>query len=221
MLQASTLKFLKDLKKNNNKAWFEKNKNSYLIAKDDLENTTAQLLEGLGKTDKNIADLKAKDCLFRIYRDVRFAKDKTPYKTNMGAWMNKGGKKINSAGYYFHCEPGQSFIAGGFYMPMPPELNKIRQEIDYNFDEWKKIVSNKTFKKYFTKGVEGIEVLSRPPKGYDDNNPAIEFLKMKNFIVTRQISDKELQSKTLVKEVLKIYEAMRPLIDFLNHAVAE
>ena len=221
MLHTLTLKFLKDLKKNNNKAWFEKNKSSYLSAKDDLESLTTQLLNGLSKTDKSIADLKAKDCLFRIYRDVRFAKDKTPYKTNMGAWMNKGGKKINSAGYYFHCEPGQSFIAGGFYMPMPPELNKIRQEIDYSFDEWKKIISNKNFKKYFSKGVEGIEVLSRPPKGYDENNPAIEFIKMKNFIVTRQLTDKDLQSKTLVKEVLKTYETMKPFIDFLNHSVAE
>ena len=221
MLQSSTLKFLKGLKKNNNKPWFEKNKNSYLAAKDDIEQLTGQLLNGLGKTDKSIADLKAKDCQFRIYRDVRFSKDKTPYKTNMGAWMNKGGKKINSAGYYFHCEPGHSFIAGGFYLPMPPELNKIRQEIDYNFDEWKKIINNKNFKKYFVKGVEGIESLSRPPKGYDDTNPAIEFLKMKSFIVTHQLTDTDIQSKTLVKEVLKTYEAMKPFIDFLNHAVAE
>ena len=221
MLQSSTLKFLKGVKKNNNKPWFEKNKNSYLAAKDDIEQLTGQLLNGLGKTDKSIADLKAKDCQFRIYRDVRFSKDKTPYKTNMGAWMNKGGKKINSAGYYFHCEPGHSFIAGGFYLPMPPELNKIRQEIDYNFDEWKKIINNKNFKKYFVKGVEGIESLSRPPKGYDDTNPAIEFLKMKSFIVTHQLTDTDIQSKTLVKEVLKTYEAMKPFIDFLNHAVAE
>ena len=221
MLQSSTLKFLKGVKKNNNKPWFEKNKNSYLAAKDDIEQLTGHLLNGLGKTDKSIADLKAKDCQFRIYRDVRFSKDKTPYKTNMGAWMNKGGKKINSAGYYFHCEPGHSFIAGGFYLPMPPELNKIRQEIDYNFDEWKKIINNKNFNKYFVKGVEGIESLSRPPKGYDDTNPAIEFLKMKSFIVTHQLTDTDIQSKTLVKEVLKTYEAMKPFIDFLNHAVAE
>lgn len=221
MLHASTLKFLKDLKKNNNRPWFEKNKNSYLSAKNNLEETAAQLIDGLGKTDKDIAQLNAKDCLFRIYRDVRFSKDKSPYKTNMGAWMNRGGKKVNSAGYYFHCEPGQSFIAGGFYMPMPPELNKIRQEIDYSFDEWRKIISAKNFKKYFTKGVEGIEVLSRPPKGYGDTNPAIEFLKMKSFIVTRPLTDKDLQSKTLVKEALKTYEAMKPFIDFLNHAVAE
>jgi uncharacterized protein (TIGR02453 family) len=221
MLQANTLKFLKDLKKNNNRPWFEKNKNSYLAAKDDLEQLTEQLINGLGKTDKAIADLKAKDCQFRIYRDVRFSKDKSPYKTNMGAWMNKGGKKINNAGYYFHCEPGNSFLAGGYYMPMSPELNKIRQEIDYSFAEWKKIISSKSFKKYFTAGVDGIEILSRPPKGYDDANPAIEFLKMKSFVVRHPLADKDLQSKTLVKNVLTVYGAMKPLVDFLNHAVAD
>lgn len=218
MLQAATLKFLKDLNKNNTRAWFEKNKTSYTAAKEDLENTVTQIITGFDKIDKDIAALNAKNCLFRIYRDVRFAKDKSPYKTNIGAWMNRGGKKINSAGYYFHCEPGKSFIAGGYYMPMPPELNKLRQEIDYSFDEWKKITSNKNFKKYFTKGVEGIEVLSRPPKGYDENNPAIEFLKMKSYIVTRPLTDKDLQSKTLVKEVLKTFETMVPFINFLNRA---
>ncbi|MGE5108424.1 MAG: DUF2461 domain-containing protein [Sphingobacteriales bacterium] len=219
MLQASTLKFLKELSKNNNRAWFEKNKNNYTAAKEDLENTVTKIIHGFDTIDKDIISLEAKNCLFRIYRDVRFSKDKSPYKTNMGAWMNRGGKKINSAGYYFHCEPGKSFIAGGYYMPSPPELNKIRQEIDYNFDEWKKLISNKNFKKYFTAGVDGIDVLSRPPKGYDENNPAIEFLKMKNFIVRRSLTDKDMQSKTLVKEVLKTYEAMSPFISFLNRAV--
>ncbi|MBI2730794.1 MAG: DUF2461 domain-containing protein [Sphingobacteriales bacterium] len=220
MLQAPTLKFLKDLNKNNNKTWFEKNKNNYALAKEDVENTVTKILKGFDKIDKEVAELNAKNCLFRIYRDVRFSKDKTPYKNNMGAWMNRGGKKVNSAGYYFHCEPGKSFLAGGYYMPMPPELNKIRQEIDYNFDEWKKIISSKQFKKQFTAGVDGIEILSRPPKGYDENNPAIEFLKMKNFVVRHPLTDKELLSPALIKEVLKTYEAMKPFVDFLNRAVS-
>jgi uncharacterized protein (TIGR02453 family) len=137
----------------------------------------------------------------------------------MGASIAKGGKKINAAGYYFHCEPGQSFAAGGFYMPDAPQLAKIRQEIDYGFDEWKKIVENKTFKKYFVTGVEGIETLSRPPKGYDANNPAIEYLKMKGFIVSRPFTDAELQNKNCIKEMIKTFEAIKPMIDFLNKAV--
>jgi uncharacterized protein (TIGR02453 family) len=220
MITPATLTFLKGLKKNNNKAWFEKNRQPYLAAKENIETVVEQLLKEFEKVDKTLAGLSAKNCVFRIYRDVRFSKDKTPYKTNMGAWMNKGGKKIQSAGYYFHCEPGQSFIAGGFYMPLPPELTKLRQEIDYNFEKWQNIISNKTFKKNFPKGVDGIESLSRPPKGYDENNPAIEFLKMKSFVVTHPLTDKELQSKTLVKDLLKIYTSMKPFIDFLNEAVA-
>ena len=136
----------------------------------------------------------------------------------MGAYINPGGKKINTPGYYFHCEPGQNFAAGGLYIPEPAVLAKVRQEIDYNFDEWKKIIGSKTFKKYFPK-IDGIEVLSRPPKGYSDDNPAIEFLKMKSYIVSRPLDDKELTSKTLVKEAAKTYEAMKPMIDFLNNAM--
>ncbi len=219
MLQSSTLKFLKDLKKNNNKPWFDENRKQYESAKADFYLAVDKLIEGIAKFDEPIGTLKAKDCAFRINRDVRFSKDKSPYKTNMGASITQGGKKINGAGYYFHCEPGQSFAAGGFYMPEAPQLAKIRQEIDYNFDEWKKIVESKTFKKYFTNGIEGIETLSRPPKGYDENNPAIEFLKMKGFIISRPFSDAELQDKNIQKEIIKTFEAMKPLIDFLNKAV--
>ena len=112
----------------------------------------------------------------------------------------------------------QSFAAGGLYVPMPPDLAKARQEIDYNFTEWKKILNDKTFKKYFTK-VDGIETLSRPPKGYSDDNPAIEYLKMKSFIASRPLSDADLLNKYLVKEAAKTFETMKPMLDFLNNAL--
>ena len=218
MLQAATLRFLKGLKKNNNKPWFEKNKGAYLEAKEDIENFVQQLIDGLGKTDSGYAPLKSKDCVFRIYRDVRFSKDKTPYKTNMGASFNKGGKKAPTAGFYFHCEPGKSFAGGGMWMP--EDLGKIRQEIDYNFEEWKKITGHKNFKKLFPQGVEGAgDDLTRPPKGYDDQNPAIRFLKMKSYIVTRDFTDEEIQSKSLLKEVLKTFETMKDFIAFLNRSL--
>ena len=219
MLQATTVKFLKDLKKNNNKPWFEKNKEAYLSAKEDVDQFSRQIIEGLGKIDPDIAALQPKDVTFRIYRDIRFSKDKTPYKTNMGASFNRGGKKAPTAGYYFHLEPGGSMAGGGLWMPMPAELAKVRQEIDYNFDEWKKIISRPAFKKYFPLGIEGIEILSRSPKGYEDDNPAIEFLKMKCFIVSHDLSDAELQSKSLLKDVLKTFEAMKDLVDFINRAI--
>jgi uncharacterized protein (TIGR02453 family) len=219
MLQLSTIKFLKDLQNNNNKTWFDGHRKVYEAAKADLQTMVGQLIPAIAVFDEPIGTLAVKDCTFRINRDVRFSKNKSPYKNNMAAYFSRGGKKANVPGYYFHCEPGKSYAAGGFYSPMPAELNKIRQEIDYNFEEWQSILTSKVFKKYFPKGVDGIESLVRPPKGYDETNPAIHYLKMKHFIVSRPFSDAELQSKTLVKDVVKVYETMKPMIDFLNRAV--
>jgi len=219
MLQNSTLKFLKDLKKNNNKPWFEKNKSVYLDAKEDMDRFVEQVIEGFGKTDGNIATLQPKDCTYRIYRDVRFSQDKTPYKTHMGAYLNKGGKKVPTAGYYMHIEPGKSMAGGGLWMPQAPELNKVRQEIDYSLTEWTKLLGEKNFKKNFAGGLDREGMLSRPPKGYDDANPAIGYLKMKSFIVTRDFTDAEVQSKTFLKEILKTFISMTAFVQFLNRAL--
>lgn len=218
MLQPATLKFIKELKKNNNKPWFDANRKKYEAAKADFVVLVENIIATISKFDPAVSSLKAKDCTFRINRDIRFSKDKSPYKTNMGAYINPGGKKINTPGYYFHCEPGQNFAGGGLYIPDPAVLAKVRQEIDYSFDEWKKIINDKTFKKYFPK-VDGIEVLSRPPKGYTDDNPAIDFLKMKSFIVSRPLTDAQLTDKNLIKEVAKTFETMKPMIDFLNNGM--
>lgn len=218
MLQAAIFKFLKDLKKNNNKPWFDENRKRYEGVKADFYQFADNLIKNVAAFDNTVSHLKAKDCAFRINRDIRFSKDKSPYKTNMGAFISKGGKKINTAGYYIHIEPGQCFIAGGFYMPDAQQLAKIRQEIDYSFDSWKKILAEKSFKKYFINGVEGIEILKRPPKGYDENNPAIEYIKMKSFIVSCKLSDAFLQDKNAVKEIVKTFAAIKPMINFLNTA---
>ena len=119
MLQPATLSFLKDLKKNNNKEWFDTNRSRYDNAKADFESFVEAVLTPLRKIDPTVADLKAKDCTFRINRDVRFSKNKAPYKSNMAMYIAKGGKKTNHAGYYFHCEPGHCFVGGGLWMPMP------------------------------------------------------------------------------------------------------
>jgi uncharacterized protein (TIGR02453 family) len=219
MLPSSVFKFLKDLSKNNNKAWFDANRKTYESVKTDFNKTVEELINGIAGFDEPIGELEAKKCMFRINRDIRFSKDKSPYKTNMGASFNKGGKKAMNAGYYFHCEPGKSFVAGGVWLPMPPELSRVRQEIDYNFDEWKKIVGNSTFKKYFDDEAIKGESLSRPPKGYDENNPAIHYLKMKSFIVSRSFTDEALQDKKMFKEVIKTFNAMKPMLDFLNRAI--
>ena len=220
MLQPSTLKFLKDLKKNNNKPWFDANRKRYEEAKADFTNFIQQVIDLYGTKDKSIASLKAKDCMFRINRDVRFSKDKSPYKTNFGASINRGGRKaMNTAGYYFHLEPGQLFVGGGLYQPMPPELNKVRQEVDYCFDEFKKIISTKKFKTVYEDLDKSKEfTLSRVPKGYEADNPAADYLKLKSFIAFRLLSDKEATSKPLLKTTVDSFETLSPLINFLNRA---
>ena len=220
MLQNNTIKFLKDLKKNNNKPWFDTNRKRFEEAKNDFENFIQAVIDAYGKKDKSIASLKAKDCVFRIYRDVRFSKDKSPYKTNFGANMNKGGKKVSGAGYYFHLEPGQLFLGGGIYMPMPAELNKVRQEIDYSFKEFKKIIDSKKFKSlygYLDRSPEFL--LTRVPKGYSTDNPAAEFLKLKSYIAITSMNEKEVISKSIVKKTTVVFETLKPFIDFLNRAL--
>ena len=218
MLQLSTLKFLKEQQKNNNRPWFEAHRKQYELAKEDFLLLTEKLITGIGAFDKPIALLKAKECTFRINRDVRFSKNKSPYKNNIAGYFNRKGKKGNGAGYYLHIEPGKSFAAGGIWMPEPKDLIKIRQEIDYSFDDWKKIISNQSFKKTFAEGIKG-EALVRPPKGYEEDNPAIQYLKQKSFIVSKPFTDTEVQSKTFVKEVANTFKAMKPMLDFLNAAV--
>ena len=222
MLQQSSIVFLKNLKKNNSKDWFDANRSKYESAKQDVEEFAAAIIKSLSKIDEGIAHLQPKDCMFRINRDVRFSKDKSPYKTNMGVYFSKGGKKGNQAGYYFHVEPGASFVAGGLWMPMPEDLKKVRQEIDYNWDEFKKIVQEKKFRTAFGNLERNPEFeLSRPPKGYDDDNPAIEYLKLKSLIASSKISDKELTSRNLIKSAVSRFVTMKPLIDFLNRSVEE
>ncbi len=219
MLQASTIQFLKELENNNNKPWFDENRSEYEATKADLEKLVSSLIPAIAAFDEPIGTLQVKDCTFRINRDVRFSKNKSPYKNNMGASFSSGGKKADVAGYYFHFQPGKSFAGGGFYLPPPAQLAKIRQELDYGFAEWKTLLNNKTFKKYFPDGVNGMDTLIRPPKGYDENNPAIHYLKMKSLFVSKPFTDVELQSKALVKDIAKTFEAMKPMIDFLNRAV--
>ena len=223
MLQPSTLKFLKDLKKNNTKEWFDKNRKNYEAAKEDFSSLVNAVIAQFGKKDPTIATLTSKDCLFRINRDVRFSKNKAPYKSNMGASIVHGGKKSPLAGYYFHFEPGgKSFVGGGKYMVDAPILKKIRQEIDYSWNEFSKILTNKKFAAYYgdlEKG-EGMS-LSREPKGYEKENPAIDYIKLKSWVATAVITDADLTSKDLPKKITAAFETLQPLIIFLNRALNE
>lgn len=215
-----TFQFLKAIKSNNNKDWFDKHKESYLEAKAEHEVFIEKIIKGLQKFDKKIAaDLKAKDCVFRIYKDVRFSKDKTPYKTNFGASINPGGKKSLIAGYYLHMEPGASFLAGGVYMPEAEMLNAIRQEIDYNTDAFLKIVKAPSFKKYF-KGLDDEGKLKSAPKGFDKDHPHLEILKNKHFIVSHPLSDKQFEEKGIETTIIAGFKAMYPFLEYLREATS-
>lgn len=221
MIQAQTLQFLSALKENNNKPWFDANRKTYEAAKKNFSETVETLIKGIGKFDKGIeeAQLEAKHCTFRINRDVRFSKNKDPYKTNFGASFSKGGKKAHSAGYYLHIDPTECFLAGGIWMPEPNDLKKIRIEIDYNYDEINGILTAESFKKYFPNGLDREAFTVRPPKGYDDTNPAIELIKLKSFTASSVINSNEILKPNFTDTVLEGFKAMQPYIEFLNRAI--
>ena len=213
------LKFLKILSKNNNRDWFEKNKDEYLQAKEEFELFVGKFLVELIKFNPSLNGLNPKKLPFRIYRDVRFSKDKRPYKTNMGAGFSPNGKLVQEPGYYLHIQPGGSFLAGGIYMPDPVNLSKVRQEIDYNGEKLEKILNDKKFKKWF-KGFSEFDKLKTVPKGYAKDHPRLDWLKHKTFIVSHEFMDAEVKDKKFLKKLTEISKAMKPLIEYLKEAIA-
>lgn len=215
------LSFLKLIAKNNNRDWFEKNKPKYLLAKLEFENFLEELYVELLKFDDSLAGLNPRKLGFRIYRDVRFSKDKKPYKINMGAGFSPQGKMEQEPGYYVHIQPNnQSFVAGGMYMPDAENLAKIRQEIDYNPEALKKVLLDKKFKKAFAKGLDNFDSLKKAPKGYPKDHPHMDWLKHKSFIVTHYFSDKEVADKKFVKILAGVCKTLKPLNEFLTGAIS-
>ena len=221
MLQPTTLRFLKNLARNNHQEWLDANRPAYELAKADFITLVEQVLGQLKKKEAALTTLTPKDCIFRINRDVRFSKDKSPYKTNMGASIKAGGKKSLLAGYYIHIEPGgKSFVGGGLYMPDPAALQKVRQEIDYNWDEFSRILRSAAFKKTYgeLEKWEGM-TLAREPKGYEKDNPAIEFLKLKSFVATQPLTDKQLTEANLTRQLTQALTTLQPLLQFINRSL--
>jgi uncharacterized protein (TIGR02453 family) len=220
MLEPQTLKFLTQLKKNNNKPWFDAHRAQYEAARIDFSNFIQLVIDALQKTDTTITGLGSKECLFRINRDIRFSKNKQPYKTNFGASIKRGGRKSGFAGYYFHCEPGHSFIGGGLWMPEAAQLKNVRQEIDYNWEEFQSIIQEKNFKKIYGDIYQAEEVsLATMPKGYEKDNPAASYLKLKSFIAETPIADEELTKASLHKKTVAAFEGLQPLLTFINRAL--
>ncbi len=220
MLEPQTIKFLSRLKKNNNKPWFDLHRAQYEAARIDFSNFIQLVINELQQSDVSIVGLTSRECLFRINRDIRFSHDKTPYKTNLGASIKMGGRKSIFAGYYFHCSPATTFAGGGLWMPDAAHLKKVRQEIDYNREEFQSILKEKRFKKTFGDLYQGDEVrLSNAPKGYEKDHPFLPYLKLKSFIAETRFSDSELSMSNLHQKTVAAFVALQPLLAFINRSL--
>lgn len=216
MIQKSTLDFLKGIKKNNNRDWFNRNKHLYEYARNDFEAFIGELINKISTFDKSVESLSPRDCMFRIYKDTRFSKDKTPYKTNMGAAINEGGRKVPMPGYYFHLEPGGCFLAGGLHMPLPDVLLRVRNVIAKDKGEFRRILNNKEFKKYW-----GLweNKLKTAPKGFPKDHTDIELLKYKSFVAVHEFDDKLVLTPRILDYSAKAFKTLKPMIDYLGRAV--
>lgn len=213
------LTFLSGIQKNNSREWMEANKAQYLSAKSQFEAIITTQIENISSFDPHIIGTDPKKCIFRLNRDIRFSKDKRPYKDNMGGFINRDGRKGTDGGYYIHIQPGKSMLAGGVYMPPADILKKIRQEIDYNSDPLYKFMDSPDFKKYFG-AFEG-ERLKKAPKGYDPNHANIELLKLKYYIVVHQVKDEDLLKPDFLNYATEVFKAMLPLNDYIRTALGE
>jgi uncharacterized protein (TIGR02453 family) len=219
-ISKNTLAFLNELKKNNDRDWFMDNKPRYEEAKNEFEQFIDALILEIAKFDPSIAHHRGKDCIFRIYRDVRFSKDKSPYKTHFGAHVTGAAKRSEihtKAGYYIHIEPGASMLAGGAYLPEGPWLKAIRQEIAFNGVEFRAIMDHPEFKKYFG-SMEG-EQLKKAPKEFDADHPEIDLLKYKSFLASHNCTDSLVTSKSFVSHATDVFSALHPFDQFLNRAM--
>lgn len=221
MIKQTSLNFLKELKNNNSREWFEQNKIIYQAYKDDIISFTENLLLELEKFDLSIANaiLIPKKCLTRVNRDLRFSKDKTPYKNYVLVVFNKNAPHGNTAGYFIHIEPGNCMVGGGIWQTTPEFLKKIRKEISYSFEEINGIISSKQFQEIFPSGIQGQSKLKKFTDLSEEREPVIELLKMKGFCTKELISDNVLTSSDAVKTIINYFKTTKPLIEYLNKAI--
>jgi uncharacterized protein (TIGR02453 family) len=217
-----SISFLSQLKENNYKEWFQENKNLYDEAKKEFEDFVHLLIKEVYAIDNEIGYPEPKNCIFRIFRDVRFSKDKTPYKTNFGVYLARGGsRKSEYAGYYFHLEPGNYMLAGGIWMPQPDILKAVRSEIYHNTDEFLKIIYSESFKKNL-KSIDNDSILKTAPKDFPKDWEHINLLKYKSYTVSKPVAEEVIISKNdLFKEINEVYSAMHPYNAFLNKVIED
>lgn len=207
------LAFVKDLERNNDREWFKAHRADYDLARGRFEEFVAALISELARTEP-LGNLDPKDCIFRLHRDVRFSKDKTPYKAHFGAYIAPGGRQSRRMGLYVHIENGKSMIAGGMHQPESKQLAAFRASIDRDATEFKKILSDKGFRSIFGE-VDG-DKLKTMPRGYPKDHPQAEILRMKSVVAVRNITDSQVVSDDIVSLVMETFKAMKPLLDYLD-----
>jgi len=206
-----TFEFLKQLEKNNNREWFSQHKTEYDSVVKENKTFFTQVYNELQEYD-NLKGIH----IFRIYRDVRFSKDQTPYKTNFGVGYSRS-KPMLRGGYYIQLEPGNSFVGGGFWGPDAKDLLRIRKEFEINTTEIEKITSDNTFVKYFEK-IKG-DAVKTAPRGFDKDHPAIDLIRKKQYVVMRKFTDQEVLSDGFQKEAVLTLLAMRPFFDYMSEVL--
>ena len=222
-LNAFTMKkvlgFINELTENNNRDWFNDNKTRYQEALEIFRGFAGELLTGISKFDPTVGNLQPKDTIFRIYKDVRFSKDKDPYKTHFGCWMAKGGRKSTDAGYYFHMEPGKSFMAAGVWMPPKEQLKLMRQEILFNPDSFLKLINTSVMNNQYERGGKE-DMLKKGPVGFPKDFIHMEELKYKHYIWSRSYSDAAIHHTGFASSVAEDYKGLYPVVSYLNHAMS-
>ena len=211
----SSLDFLLQLKENNNKTWFETNKPNYLKELSHIESFADALLQELSTTDV-LETTSGKRSVYRIYRDIRFSKDKTPFKTFWGGSFTRA-TAARRGGYYFHLEKGNSFFAGGFWGPNAADLKRIRSAFDHDAASFRKILNSESFTKTF--GTLQGEQLKTAPKGFEIDHEAIDLLRYKQFLIIKPFTDEEVLSPLFLKKALETCKNMRPFFDYMSEVL--
>ncbi|SHE38537.1 TIGR02453 family protein [Bacteroides luti] len=211
--------FLKELSLNNNREWFNDHKDDYLKAQTEFENLLTAIIQRISLFDNEIVGIQAKDCTYRIYRDVRFSQDKSPYKLHFGGYINGKGKKSEHCGYYVHLQLGYCLLAGGSLCPPPDILKALRQSVYDNIDEYRSIVEDPAFKKYFP--VIGENFLKTAPKGFPKDFKYIDYLKPKEFICSYQVPDEFFLDEKMLDNVSDVFKQLKRFSDFTNYTIDE
>lgn len=213
------LSFLRELAQHNNRDWFNENKIRYQESREIFREFIDEVLSGISIFDPALIGVEGKDSIFRIYKDIRFTKDKTPYKTNFGSWMARGGRKSNDAGYYFHLQPDASFMAAGVYMPPKENLHLIRQEIVFNPDGYREVFNDPWINEHYERSGEE-DKLKKGPAGFPQDHEMIDAIKYRHYIFSKNYTNSEVAGRDFARKLAEDYRGLFPVVNYLNNALS-